>query len=80
MKSSALLHQCPNVFCPGGRRQGWTVPEGSWIDIPNLSTLQNERNNKLKTKFKELIPLHHTAPCNLINPDARLQFLHNRCR
>ena len=29
----------------------------------------------LKTKFKDSIPLHHTAPCNLINPVARLQFL-----
>jgi hypothetical protein len=40
-----------------------------------LSTLQNEGINMLKTKFKEPIPLYHTAPCNLINPDARLQFL-----
>ena len=29
----------------------------------------------LKSKFKEPIPLHHTPPCNLINPGARLQFL-----
>ena len=40
-----------------------------------LSTLQNEGISKLKTKFKKRIPLYHTAPCNLINPDARLQFL-----
>lgn len=29
----------------------------------------------LKTKLRELIPLQHIAWCNLINPDARLQFL-----
>lgn len=29
----------------------------------------------LKAELRELIPLQHIAWCNLINPDARLQFL-----
>lgn len=29
----------------------------------------------MKLKFKNPLPLHHTAPCNLIDPDARLHFL-----
>lgn len=40
-----------------------------------LSTIQHEGINALKSKFKDPIPLHHTQPCNLIDADARLQFL-----
>jgi hypothetical protein len=40
-----------------------------------LSTIQNEGINALKSKFKDPLPLHHTAPCNLIDPDARMEFL-----
>ena len=40
-----------------------------------LSTIQHEGINALKAKYKEPLPLHHTAPCNLIDPDGRLKFL-----
>jgi hypothetical protein len=40
-----------------------------------LSTIQTEGANALESKFKDPLPLHHTAPCNLMDPDARLQFL-----
>ena len=40
-----------------------------------LSTIQTEGINALKSKFKDPLPLHHTAPCNLIDADARLHFL-----
>lgn len=28
----------------------------------------------MKTRFKDPVPLYHTAPCNLLDPDDRLQF------
>jgi hypothetical protein len=40
-----------------------------------LSTVQHEGINALKSKFRDPLPLHHTAPYNLIDADARLQFL-----
>lgn len=40
-----------------------------------LSTIQNEGVNALKSKFKDPLRLHHTAPRNLLDADARLQFL-----
>jgi hypothetical protein len=40
-----------------------------------LSTIQQEGINALKSKFKDPLRLHHTEPCNLIDADARLQFL-----
>jgi hypothetical protein len=45
--------------------------------LPNTSPQSKmKESNVLKTKFKRSSPfLHHTMPCNLIDPGARLQFL-----
>lgn len=40
-----------------------------------LSTIQHEGINALPTKYEAPLTLHHTVPCNLIDPDARLKFL-----
>lgn len=40
-----------------------------------LATIQTEGVTALKSKFKDPLPLHHTASHNLMNADARLQFL-----
>ena len=40
-----------------------------------LSTIQGEDIHALKSKFNNRLPLHHTEPCNLLHPDARLHFI-----
>jgi hypothetical protein len=40
-----------------------------------LFTIQNEGINALKSKFKDPLTLHHTRSHNLMDADARLQFL-----
>jgi hypothetical protein len=40
-----------------------------------LSIIQNEGVCMLKSKYKDPFRLHHTALCNLMDADARLQFL-----
>jgi hypothetical protein len=39
-----------------------------------LATIQNEGIEALKSKFKDPISLHRTAPCDLMDTDALLQF------
>ena len=40
-----------------------------------LSTIQHDGIHALKSKFEKPLPLHHTEPCNLLHPDARLHFI-----